>query len=307
MPSFATKVISLGFASIGKISPAAAGRLAFRLFCLTPSRRPKSEKARATEEEGRLRLAGAEQMPFPVGRKTVMAYRFNGEGAPGRPRYLVVHGWGSNAAYISALAAGLAEGGAEVVVLDFPGHGGSSGRMLHIRLAVDTIAEAEKRFGPFDAAVGHSFGGASLVLAAGRVMRNAGTFSPGKLAVIGSPSQVRWLFDGFSRMVGLSAQVKSRLIAHAETVAGARLDDIDGVPVIKSLGMPLLVVHAEEDKEVDAAHARRYERLPSVRFLWANGLGHRRIVSSPEVIDAIRSFLEEEECGRIDRTGRGVA
>lgn len=293
MPSFAFKVTRLGFATLGTLSPGIASRLAFDLFCRTPSRRPKSEKARAAEQEGRRRLGGAEEMPFPVGKSTVMAYRFNGDSA-NRPRYLLVHGWGSNAAYISALAQGLAENGASVVVLDFPGHGLSSGRSLHIGIAVDTILEAARRFGPFDAAVGHSFGGASLMMAAGGIMKETGTFSPQKLAVIGSPSQVRWLFDGFSRMVGLSTKVKARLIERAERTTGTRLDDFDTVAVAGRLGKPLLVVHAEEDKEVDVAHARRYQSVPSARFLWANGLGHRRIVGSPQVIAAVRTFLEDE-------------
>jgi pimeloyl-ACP methyl ester carboxylesterase len=309
MPSFAIKVIRFGFAAVGSVSPKAAGYLAFKLFCLTPSRRPKTAKAKAADAEGRRRLATAEELPFPVGRVNVMGYRFNGGGASDRPRYLVVHGWGSSAAYISALAAGLAEGGAEVVVLDLPGHGRSGGRFLHLRFAAETIAEAERRFGPFDAAVGHSFGGASLILTAGGVMRGVGELSVSRLVLIGSPSHVRWLFEGFSRMLALSQRVKMRLIERAETIAGAKLGDFDAVPVARRLRKPLLVVHAPEDKEVDAAHARRYEHISFARHLWADGLGHRRIVSAPEVISAIRSFLEEDiaEDERVGRAGRGVA
>ncbi|WP_105401322.1 alpha/beta fold hydrolase [Neorhizobium sp. T7_12] len=294
MPSFALKVIRFGFAAMGRPFPNTTAGLAFRLFCLTPSRRPKGGKARAMEDEGRERLSAAQKIPLAVGRSTVMAYRFNSDGKPGRPRYLVVHGWGSNAAYIAALPAGLAETGAEVVVLDFPGHGLSSGRSLNMRQAVEAIVAAESRFGHFDAAVGHSFGGASMMLAAGGVMRQVGSISPSKLVVVGAPSHIHWLFDDFSRMVGLPSRVKAQLIRRAEKVAGASLDDFDTVASAARLGTPLLVVHAEEDKEVAADHARRFEGLATARLEWANGLGHRRIVSDRGVIETIAAFLTND-------------
>lgn len=293
MPSFALKVIRPVLSFGGKLAPRLTSRLAFALFCLTPSRRPAGDKARKVHEEGRGRLSDAQAVPFWVGKVKVMAYRFGGVGAEPRRRFLVVHGWGSAAAYISALAKGLSSGGAEVVVLDFPGHGRSSGRGLHMRMAVEAMVEAERQFGPFDGAVGHSFGGASLMLAAGGVMRGAGQIFPQRLVVIGAPTEIEWLFESFAQQTGLSEPVKQGLIRHAEDIAGASLVDFDTVAVAARLGTPLLVVHAEDDKEVDASHARRYASVPTAKVHWANGFGHRRIISAPEVIEAVRGFLEE--------------
>jgi len=246
-------------------------------------------------------------MPFPVGKTTVMAYRFDGDGRPGKPRYLVVHGWGSNAAYIAALPAGLAETGAEVVVLDFPGHGLSSGRSLNMRQAVEVIVEAERRFGHFDAVVGHSFGGACVMLALGGVFRQAGSISPAKAVVIGAPSHIHWLFDDFARMVGLTPHVKELLVRHTERIAGASLDDFDTVTAARRRGIPLLVVHAEDDKEVPADHARRLDGLATARLHWANGLGHRRIVSDRGVIEAVATFLSEDSQSAREAAGSGAA
>ena len=56
----------------------------------------------------------------------------------------------------------------------------------------------------------------------------------------------------------------------------------------------VLVIHAEDDKEVPADHARRYGAVgPNVELHWANGLGHRRIVSAAPVIERITEFLWE--------------
>ncbi|MCJ8518142.1 pimeloyl-ACP methyl ester carboxylesterase [Pseudorhizobium tarimense] len=293
MPSFALKIIRPFFSIGSSLAPRITSGIAFALFCLTPSRRPVGVRAEKVHAEGQKRLDATQAMPFPLGKTTVMAYRFNGGVQSSGRRFLVVHGWGSAAAYISALAEGLAAEGDEVVVLDFPGHGRSSGRQLHMRMAVDAIVEAERRFGPFDGAVGHSFGGASLMLAAGGVIQGAGRISPPRLAIIGAPSRIEWLFDAFAAALGLGVKAKQGLIRHAEEIAGARLADFDTVVVARKIRTPLLVVHAEDDKEVDAAHAQRFSAVPTAVIHWANGLGHRRIISDGEVIARIRSFLRE--------------
>lgn len=295
MPSFALKVIRPVFSLGSRLAPDLTSRLAFQLFCLTPSRKPAGSKAHQVHADGCRRLAGAQATPFQVGATTVMAYRFDGGGVAPRRRFLVVHGWGSAAAYISALAEGLAADGDEVVVLDFPGHGQSSGRYLHMRLAVDVILEAERRFGRFDGAVGHSFGGASLMLAAGGIMDGVDRLSAPRLAVIGAPSRIEWLFDAFSRVTGLNDRTKSAMIRRAERVAGAVLGDFDTVAVAQKIGTPLLVVHAKDDKEVDADHAERFLPVTSATVHWADGLGHRRIISDRAVIRTIRSFLRAEQ------------
>ncbi|MBN9056528.1 MAG: alpha/beta hydrolase, partial [Rhizobiales bacterium] len=61
------------------------------------------------------------------------------------------------------------------------------------------------------------------------------------------------------------------------------------------LDAPILVIHAEDDKEVPALHARRYAASgANVTLEWANGLGHRRIVSAEPVIARIVDFLAED-------------
>lgn len=294
MASFALNVIRLGLTAAGRAAPKMTGRLAFELFCRTPSRRPKGEKARLAVEAGRQRLSRAVEMPFDMAHGPVMAYRFP-SAQPRAKRFLVVHGWGAGALYVSELAESLASTGAEVVVLDLPGHGKSAGRRLNMRMAVDAVIEAQARFGPFDGAIGHSFGGAGLMIAHGGVMAGAGHLAVAKLAVIGSPSEMHWLFRDFSNALRLSPAVRRELVHHAETVAGCSLDAFDTVAISQRLRAPLLVVHAEDDKEVAVDHARRYGSAgPHVRFHWANGYGHRRIVSAPEVMQGIVAFMRDD-------------
>ncbi|TIX88904.1 alpha/beta fold hydrolase [Rhizobium sp. P44RR-XXIV] len=294
MPSFALKVTRSSLSGLGRLSPKLAGKAGFRLFCLTPSRRPRGAKATAAYMEGRERLAVAEQfmLPFPGGR--AMAYRFNGGAKGPRKRYLVVHGWGSSSEYMSELTAFLAGTGAEVISLDLPGHGRSTGRFLNIRLAVSAIAAASERFGVLDAAIGHSFGGASLALASAGFLPGINSIDPKKLVLIGAPSAMGWLFKDFGRLMHLQPQTQHALEAEVGRVTGRALTAYDERRAMLDPDRPVLVIHAEDDKEVSADHARAYAAQGEhVRLVWANGFGHRRIVSAAPVFEAIDTFLSE--------------
>ncbi|MDE1995791.1 MAG: alpha/beta fold hydrolase [Rhizobiaceae bacterium] len=294
MPPFALKVTRLGLSVLGRISPQLAGRAAFRLFCLTPSRRPQGAKAKAAHADGRGRLDAAERIMLSFAGGRSMAYRFNGGALGRRQRYLVVHGWGSGSEYMSELVVFLAGRGAEVVSLDLPGHGRSLGRSLNVRLAVAAIAAAAERFGDFDALIGHSFGGASIAIAATGLLPGIEPVSADRLVLIGAPSSMGWLFKGFGRMVGLDRASQSALEAQVARVTGRALKEYDAGRGVRDLAKPVLVVHAEDDKEVSADHARAYAKAGDhISLFWANGFGHRRIVSAAPVLETIGSFLAE--------------
>lgn len=296
MASFGLKVIRLALSGVARVSPDAAGRAAFRLFATTPGRRPRTakEKALFARSEGWMRQAKRVELAFAGG--TAVAHRF-----AARPceafagRVLVVHGWGSRAAYLSALTEGLVAAGHEVVALDLPGHGAARGRTLTLPMAVRAIDAAWQRFGGFDYFCGHSFGGASLACAASGLVPSVPAHRPRRLVTIGSPSEMTWLFRDLGRYLKLDRRAQVALEDHVERIAGAPLSAFDAASGAGRLDAPMLVIHAEDDKEVPAAHARRYAASgPNVTLQWANGFGHRRIVSAEPVIDRIVDFLAED-------------
>ncbi|EJL49467.1 hypothetical protein PMI09_05583 [Rhizobium sp. CF122] len=301
MTNFTLKVTRLGFSLLQSVSPRMAGKAAFRLFCLTPSRRPKGEKAKAAHAAGAAKLASAERFVLPLagGGGRAHAYRLNGGALGRRPRYLVTHGWGSSGEYMADLVEALVATGAEVIVVDFPGHGRAPGRSLHMGIAVKAIAAAERRFGAFDATLGHSFGGAALMVAASGMLPGIAAVLPERLVLIGSPSEMHWLFKDFGKMIGLAKPAQQVLENEVRCVAGRRLEEFDAGRAAGAIRRPVLVVHAEDDKEVGANHARRYAAASNdVRLHWANGFGHRRIVSAAPVLEAITDFLASAISGK---------
>ncbi|MBX5185457.1 alpha/beta fold hydrolase [Rhizobium sp. NZLR5] len=307
MANFARKVTRLGFSLLQAVSPDLAGRAAFLLFCRTPSPRPKGAKAKAAHAAGAARLDGAERFTLRLagGAKT-HAYRLNGGARGRRKRYLVTHGWGSSTEYMAELVSMLSATGAEVVALDFPGHGRASRRFLHMGLAVKAIAAIEARFGAFDAVIGHSFGGAALVVSVAGLLPDVAPVTAERLVLIGAPSEMAWLFTDFGRMIGLRPAAQAALENEVRHVTGRRLEDFDAGDAASAIGRPVLVIHAEDDKEVPPAHAKRYQAAgEGVRLFWANGFGHRRILAAAPVLAAITAFLGAVQ-GEEDMADEGI-
>lgn len=295
MASFATKVIRLSLKAVSAVSPEKAGKIAFRIFCRTPGRKPKNGKEKALLMAASPVMALSRSVTLSIAGGWVVAHHFGRPAGSRGPRVLLVHGWGSRSDYLATLIDGLLFAGVEVVALDWPGHGASPGRALTMIQAVRAVDAAWRHFDGFDAAIGHSFGGAALACAAGAVVCDVPPRVPEKLVLIGAPSEMNWLVKGFGRMLALAPAAQAAFEGMIERLSGRRIEGFDGARILGALRVPTLVVHAEDDKEVPAYHARRYgDAGPSVDLHWANGLGHRRILSAEPVIDRVTAFLDEE-------------
>lgn len=293
MASFSIKVIRRGLALLGRLSPERAGRAAFTLFSLAPSRKPSSAKEVAALDRARPVMARAARQMLDFAGGQVVVHRFRPESEV-RRRVLLVHGWGSQIAYLAPMVEGLLAEGAEVMAMDWPGHGASPGRFLTMQVAVRAVDAAFRTLGPFDAAIGHSFGGAALSCAAGGVLPELPARVAPRMVLIGAPSEMTWLFAEFGQMMQLSPPVQTRFEGVVEELTGRPVGDFDASLMLGALDVPILVIHAEDDKEVSAMHARRYAAAgQNIRLSWANGFGHRRIVAAPEVIATINGFLAE--------------
>ena len=58
------------------------------------------------------------------------------------------------------------------------------------------------------------------------------------------------------------------------------------------LKMPFLVIHDKGDKEVPYGQGEGYANsLPNVKFVTTTGLGHRRILKDPDIINMLVDFI----------------
>ncbi len=70
-----------------------------------------------------------------------------------------------------------------------------------------------------------------------------------------------------------------------------------------SVGLPALIIHDRDDRDIPWQEGEAVARAwPHARFLRTEGLGHRRILRDPDVIDRVVRFLVQEDTGNAAMT-----
>lgn len=293
MASFGLKVIRGLFGAAEHVAPALAGRAAFNLFSRTPGRRSLTAGERRAVEQAGPFMQEARHHRLKTRSGCVMVHEYR----PARKAIgtvLVIHGWRSRTEYMRSLIEGFRGAGFRVMSLDLPGHGHSSGRRLNMVTAVDASQTAGEWFGPFAAVVGHSFGGAVAVNAAVGSVPSIAPLAAERLVLIASPNSMSDVFEGFGRFANLGRRTYSAMAGQVQRISGRALSEFTSSRLLADLPIPALVIHAADDREVPADDARALASAGGhVRLHWADGLGHRRILSDPSVVELSVGFVTE--------------
>jgi alpha-beta hydrolase superfamily lysophospholipase len=226
-------------------------------------------------------LAQGERIDFPQG---VAVWRFG----HGPKRALLVHGWDGRGSQLGRFVPALLEAGYEVILFDFPAHGDSDGKQTHLREWISLLGDVAESFGKIDAVIAHSLGGTATLLAAAMDTR----LKPSAIVVIGSPNYIADIFQGFYRLVGMRGKARQQFEQKIfeKTQIHPRRDFPTSFASL--LQVPLLIVHDQDDDAVHFDHAEQLMReIPQARLLKTQGLGHRRILKSEEVVEDIVDFL----------------
>lgn len=293
MESLTLSFVRFLFGTIEHFAPSVAGRVAFYLFCRTPNPEKVSAKERAAIKAAEPFMAQAKRhfLASHEG-QTIVAHEFAPASRGMRtPIALVVHGWRSRADHMRNVIGSLQANGFRVVAVDLPGHGQSSGRRLHMRDAVAALHAVARKFGPFEVIVGHSFGGAVAINAVCGSISGIEPVRAERLALISAPSSIPGIFRRFGDMLGLGTRSYRALCERIERIAGRPLDAFVGANQLAEAGLPALVVHAPDDKEVPVREARAYAASgANVKLYLAEGLGHRRILADRDVLAQTVNF-----------------
>lgn len=292
MASIGLKVIRGMFGAAEHLTPRLGGRAAFELFCRTPDRRKLTAGERRAVESAADFMSEARHHRLKARSGCITVHEFK----PMPPRLaagtvLVVHGWRSRTEYMRLLIEGYRRAGFRVLSLDLPGHGASQGRRLTMANAVDAVRVADEWFGTFTCVVGHSFGGAVALSAAAGAIRGIAPLSVQRLVLVAAPNAMSDVFAGFGRHINIGPRSASSADRQVERISGHRLAYFVGSEFLQRLKVPVLVIHAPDDREVSADNASALGSAgPHVRLQWAPGLGHRRILTDPTVVQLAVGF-----------------
>lgn len=224
------------------------------------------------------------RIEIPSINKKVVLYQYG----KSSKKILLVHGWSGRGTQLFKIADELVKAGYSTISFDAPAHGKSPGRTTIMSEFVATILEIEKQFGTFDAAVGHSLGGMSLLNAVKK------GFKINHLAVIGSGDIVQDILDDFVTKLELKPNISSKLREHFEKKYGQEMDSYSAYKSAMEIDIPVLVIHDKNDPEVAVtAGINIYNHLKNGTLYLTEGLGHRKILGDPVVIDKVVQFVKK--------------
>ncbi|PWK87738.1 alpha/beta hydrolase [Fulvimonas soli] len=269
-------VVRAGFALGGRLAPRRTVARAARLFAtpLASSRtRAQAAPPDAAMKRGTLEVDG----------RAIATYLWGDPAA--QPYALLVHGWSSFGLRFLPWVPRLRALGYAVVAFDQPGHGHSGGRLCTLPDFVATVRAVGRRYGHAALAVAHSLGGAAVTLAQDEDWHAA------RLVLVAPAADMRAATRRFFRLVRLGGHLREPFFACLQQRTGVHVDELRLEPKLRTLGQPALIVHDLDDADVPWAEGERYaQHWPGARLLTTQGLGHRRVLDAPEVIDAALAF-----------------
>jgi pimeloyl-ACP methyl ester carboxylesterase len=215
----------------------------------------------------------------PVGR---VALQRTGTGRP----VLLLHGWEGQAADLAAFVQPLLDAGFQVVAMDLPAHGASAGRQTSIPDSARALRAVGEALGPLQAVIAHSVGSAVLAeaLHAGLAAERA--------VLVAAPAHYADYARQVGHLAGLDNDGIGRLLALLSASFGVDIHDISLPGRAAGLRQPALFVHSADDRIVSIADSEASAAAwPGAHHLRLDGLGHRRVLQAPAVIDSVLQFL----------------
>lgn len=282
--AIALTALRAAFHGADALSPRLAAALAAPLFLRT-RRHPVPERELAV-------LQGAERHELPTERGPAVAWVW-GRPAPVSspvPTVLLAHGWEGRGAQLGAFVEPLRRAGFRVVAFDAPGHGEAPGRSSSLPALGAALEAAAARWRPAVGVVAHSAGaiGATWALARG--------LTPARVVFVAPGADLLGYTAAFAGLLGLGSEARRRLARRIERRIGVTYGELEPLERAREMTVPLLTVSDRDDPE---ARLETVEALvaswPGAELRVTRGLGHRRILWEPDVVDAAVGFLAGSE------------
>lgn len=219
---------------------------------------------------------------IPAIQKEIVVYEIGS----GSKKILLVHGWSGRGTQLVKFAEELVKQDYTVISFDAPAHGKSEGKASLMPEFIESILEIERQYGSFDAAIGHSLGGMSLLNAVRK------GFKINKLITIGSGDIVQDIIDDFIKNLKLTPKIGILMRLYFEDKYKSSMDSLSAYHSAKQIDIPVLVIHDENDPEVGIKAAYHIkENLKNGKLIITQNLGHRKILGDKHVIQETMHFL----------------
>ncbi|MFV5696544.1 alpha/beta hydrolase [Flavobacterium sp. LB3P122] len=273
------KIILLTSKLISFISPKLITLFAAKLFT-TPIKHKIPKRELEMDRNSTQNL-----IKIPAIDKEVILYQYG----KSEKKILLVHGWSGRGTQLFKIADELLKEGYSTISFDAPAHGKSPGKNTIMIDFIAVILEIDKQFGPFEAAIGHSLGGMSVLNAIKK------RFKVNHAVVIGSGDIVLDIMDDFVTKLNLKPSISTLLRLHFEKKYKEDMNSYSAYLAAKDTSIPVLVIHDNNDPEVPVtAGIHIHKHLKNGALFLTDGLGHRKILGNPKVIEKIVQFIKNK-------------
>jgi pimeloyl-ACP methyl ester carboxylesterase len=268
---------------INIISPRLAAHQAFDLFT-KPYGSPRKRKSNAKEKPELLSL-------FSEGQK-MSGYRWRAK-PDNEKKLLIIHGFAGSVTAFDRYLIPFQRTGYDVYAYDAPGHGGSGGNRLNVKIYVSLIKTIIKTHGPFDGYMAHSLGGLALMIA----LHELAMKDRPKVALIAPATESTSAADKFFEFLQLPESLRNAFEKHIERLGGMPLEWYSVSRVLEETSAQILWLHDEDDATTPIGDVYPLlEKNPAhVHFYITKGLGHSSIYRDNKVKRKILDFFEPME------------
>ncbi len=273
----ALSYIRAKFKLLSAISKKKAAEKAFALFC-TPQGRNKKPLPKI--------FAQAEKLQFRLDGIMVQGWRWN---HPAPRKALILHGFESSVTNFDRYIRPLVKKGYEVLAFDAPAHGRSGGTKISAPLYKRMILEINKRYGPVQSYMAHSFGGLAVCLALEEISHT----NDYRLALIAPATETVTAIDYFFNFLQLDPGIRPEFEKIILREGGVNSGWYSIKRAMKNIHAETRWFHDKEDEITPLSDVLKVkaENHSHIEFVISSGLGHRRIYRDHKISKAIIDFL----------------
>ena len=248
---------------------------AFNLFC-------SPQKGRVLPIEANFLDSAKYKRVLTNGHK-IQTYKWEGSGKT----VLLVHGWESNSFRWKSLIKVLQKENYNIIAVDSPGQGYSTGKYLNVPLYTDCIKDIIEIEKP-EIIIGHSLGGMTAIYHqfkyANPLIKN--------IIVLGPPSELKFFMKGFQDTLRLSNTFMGKMDNYLYSRFGFYAKEFSIAEFAKVIKIPGLVILEKKDKLAPYKYSKKIaDNWKEGELYTVENMGHS--LQSPEINEKIIDYIKK--------------
>ena len=265
-------------------TPDELNQLLWQLICYSPKMPVRLQQQQLLDEAEKFILKAKDEY---------FAHRdlsFNGfKWGSGKYKVLITHGWGSKAADFAEMIIALREiDDLEIIAFDAPGNGSSEGELSNLLLFIEAVKAIISNFGSPDILIGHSLGGMANVIAIRETK-----IKPSLLISFTPLIRLKENFEATMSAADVSRSAQDEFFKSFEAHFGKHADHYNLHDLYDFDGKHWLAYDQQDIISTYTFIEQFLNANPLIESHNYDGIGHEKMIKSPEVIGDVVSLVKE--------------